>query len=102
MIKITFIDQNDKHYQVTADIGSSVMEAAVNNDVQGIDAECGGCCACATCHVVADDNSWLVVGAPETDEDELLDCVDARQARSRLSCQITVDETLDGACFYVP
>jgi len=79
-----------------------VMEAAVKNNVRGIAAECGGACACATCHVYVDDAWRAATGQPETMEEDMLDfAFDVREA-SRLSCQIKVTEALDGLVVRVP
>ena len=72
------------------------MEAAVDNDVAGIVAECGGACSCATCHVYVDPE-WLgKLPRPAAQEDGMLDCVIDRRANSRLSCQIVLKNELDG------
>ena len=102
MPKITFIDYQGNQTEVEAHTGSSLMEAAVDNDVSGIDADCGGACACATCHVYVDQN-WLdKVGKPDDLEVDMLDVADGVQENSRLSCQIQVIDELDGLVVSTP
>ena len=102
MPKITFIDYQGNQTEVEANTGSSLMEAAVDNDVSGIDADCGGACACATCHVYVDQN-WLdKVGKPDDLEVDMLDVADGVQENSRLSCQIQVIDELDGLVVSTP
>lgn len=102
MPKITFIDYEGESTVVDANVGDSVMEAAVSNDVPGIDADCGGACACATCHLYVDE-SWLsVVGKPNDIEAEMLDVAEEVKDTSRLSCQITVTEDMDGLVVTTP
>ncbi len=95
--KVTFI-QADGVVRVLENIkpGRSVMEVARENGVVGILGDCGGTCACATCHVYVDPKWVRVVGAPDDIEDALLDMVDTRTENSRLSCQITLRPELDG------
>ena len=102
MVKITFIDAAGQSKIVEAEEGSTVMEAAIRNDVSGIEAECGGACACATCHVYVDD-SWLEkLPKAESMEEDMLDfAYDVRPA-SRLSCQIRVTAEIDGLVLHTP
>jgi 2Fe-2S ferredoxin len=102
MPKITFIEHNGTEHQVDADLGLSVMRAAIDNLVPGIDADCGGECSCATCHVYVDP-AWMdKVGKPEDREESMLDLNPEREANSRLSCQIPVTDELDGLKVTVP
>ena len=102
MPKITYIEQNGTEHVVDAEPGVSVMEAAVKNMVPGIDADCGGACACATCHVYVDD-AWVEkTGKAETMEESMLDFAYEPKANSRLSCQITVSDGLDGLVVHLP
>lgn len=102
MVKVTYIEPNGTTRVVEADPGASVMETAVDNDVEGIVAECGGGCSCATCHVYVEE-SWLAkLPPPEPQEDGMLDCVLDRQSNSRLSCQIEITPELDGLVVSVP
>ena len=102
MVKITFIDHAGKSRVVDAPAGSTVMEAAIRNGVPGIEAECGGACACATCHVYVDDAWTDVVGEPEAMEEDMLDFAYDVRPNSRLSCQIKVRDELDGLVVRVP
>ncbi len=96
MAKITYIDFQGEHRTIEAKTGETVMEVAVKNSVPGIDADCGGACACATCHVYVDEAFMDKVGAPEAMEQSMLDFAENVQPNSRLSCQITVSDALDG------
>ncbi len=102
MTKITFISPNDEKNTITVKTGSTLMEAAVDNDIPGIDADCGGGCACATCHVILPDGFMAAVPAMDEDEQYLLDFLDNRQKNSRLSCQIDITDKLDGMIVVVP
>jgi 2Fe-2S ferredoxin len=102
MAKITFITHDGVEHAVDADDGISVMNAAIDNLVPGIDADCGGECSCATCHVVVDDAWSAVVGQPGDREESMLDLNPEREANSRLSCQIPVRDELDGLVVRVP
>jgi ferredoxin, 2Fe-2S len=102
MVKLTFIDAGGTARTVDAEPGSTVMENAIRNDVPGIEAECGGACACATCHVYVDDEWRSVTGQPQPMEEDMLDfAVDVRPS-SRLSCQIRVRDELDGLVVRTP
>ncbi|WP_345900599.1 2Fe-2S iron-sulfur cluster-binding protein [Martelella sp. UBA3392] len=102
MLKLKFIGNDDTVYDLEVQDGSTVMENAVRNGVPGIEAECGGACACATCHVYVDEAWTDKVGEPEPMEEDMLDfAVDVR-ANSRLSCQITMSAELDGLTVRVP
>jgi ferredoxin, 2Fe-2S len=102
MAKITFITHDGAEHKVDADNGISVMNAAIDNLVPGIDADCGGECSCATCHVVVDDAWMEVVGQPGEREESMLDLNPEREPTSRLSCQIPVRDELDGLVVKVP
>ncbi len=102
MTKITFVPYRQEEITVEAEIGATVMETAVRAGVPGIEAECGGACACATCHVYVDDAWYPKVGAPQPMEEDMLDFAWQVQANSRLSCQIKVSEELDGLIVHVP
>ena len=96
MVDITYTEASGKSRTVKADIGATVMETAIRNGVPGIDAECGGACACATCHVYVDE-AWLPkVGKAEQMEEDMLDFAFDVRKNSRLSCQIKVNAALDG------
>jgi 2Fe-2S ferredoxin len=102
MPKITFIEHNGTAHEVDADVGLSVMRAAIDNLVPGIDADCGGECSCATCHVYVDEQWMSKVGQPEDREESMLDLNPERAPNSRLSCQIPVTDLLDGLVVSVP
>jgi ferredoxin, 2Fe-2S len=96
MPRVTYIQPDGQTRVVDAPAGTTVMEAAVDNDVAGIVAECGGACSCATCHVYVDP-AWLDKLKPrDRQEDGMLDCVLDRRSNSRLSCQIELRDELDG------
>jgi 2Fe-2S ferredoxin len=96
MVQITFVELGETRRTVEAEPGLTVMEVAVRNNVQGIAAECGGQCSCATCHVHVDEEFFQITGAPVDDEEDMLEFSDNRQPTSRLGCQIEVTEALDG------
>ena len=102
MPTLIFVEHNGVTREVEAAIGRSVMEAAVAGGIDGIVAECGGSCSCATCHVYVDP-AWVAkLPPPEDLEIGTLEGVREPQDNSRLSCQITVDSTMEGATFHVP
>ena len=102
MARITFIETDGTPHVVEAEPSMTVMEAAVKNNIRGIAAECGGACACATCHVYVDDAWRAATGQPEPMEEDMLDfAFDVREA-SRLSCQIKVTQALDGLVVRIP
>jgi 2Fe-2S ferredoxin len=96
MTTIIFIDHEGNETAVDATDGESVMEAAINNDIEGIVAECGGACACATCHVYVDPAFRALTGEASEMEEAMLDFTDDVTENSRLSCQIEVTEELEG------
>ena len=102
MPKITFIQPDGSSQVVEAQSGMTAMEAAKKNDVEGIEAECGGACACATCHVYVDEAWREAVGGPTEMEEDMLDFAFEVQPTSRLSCQIKVTDALDGLIVRVP
>lgn len=102
MIKVTYIEFNGTERTVEVDEGMSLMEAAVTNLVPGIDGDCGGMCACATCHVHVE-AEWLDKLAPMADqEDAMLNLAEGRAANSRLACQIKAAPELDGIVVRTP
>ena len=102
MTKITFIDHAGKSTIVDAEDGSTVMETAIRNDVPGIEAECGGSCSCATCHVYVD-AAWAdKLPKPGPLEEDMLDFAYDVRPGSRLSCQITVSAALEGLTVTTP
>jgi ferredoxin, 2Fe-2S len=102
MASITFIDSSEESRTVDADIGSTVMEAAIRNGIPEIEAECGGACSCATCHVYVDDAWSDKVGGPSPMEEDMLDFAFDVRPTSRLSCQIKVSDGLDGVVLRTP
>jgi ferredoxin, 2Fe-2S len=103
MPTINFLLSDGTTRTVGAATGRSVMEAAIHGNVRGIDAECGGCCSCATCHVYVDESYLPLIPAADEMEDELLQGVAAeRRMGSRLSCQLVVSPALDGLTVSVP
>ena len=102
MAKITFIQPDGKQQVVEAEKGLTVMEAAKKAMVPGIEAECGGACACATCHVYVDAAWTAKVGKPAEMEADMLDFAFDVRDESRLSCQIKVSDALDGLVLRVP
>lgn len=102
MVKIVFIDHAGTQREVSAKPGISVMQAAVTNGVPGIDADCGGSCSCATCHVFVNPEWLEVVGGVNPTEDAMLSLSADRQENSRLSCQIKVTDALDGLVVTTP
>jgi ferredoxin, 2Fe-2S len=102
MVKIIFIDVGGTARSVDGEVGSTVMETAIKNGVPGIEAECGGACACSTCHVYIEEEWRDRVGGPSPMEEDMLDFAFEVQPNSRLSCQIKVAEELDGLTVRTP
>jgi len=102
MINITFIDAEGTARTVEAEEGSTVMETAIRNGIPGIEAECGGACSCATCHVYVDDEWEAVTGEPKPMEEDMLDFAFDVRPNSRLSCQIRVRPEMDGLVVRTP
>ena len=101
MPRITYFDPAGGRHDLDVAVGSTVMEGAVDNGVPGILAECGGACACATCHVYVAE-PWLGQLEPMQEmEDAMLDSALSRQPNSRLGCQIEVSEAIDGLTVHV-
>ena len=100
--KITFIDYEGTERSVDANVGETIMEAATSNDIPGIDADCGGACACATCHVYIAPDWFAKVGDPEDLEAEMLDVAEEVKENSRLACQLTISDELDGIVVVTP
>ena len=102
MPKITYIEHNGKTHVVEVLNGLSVMEGAVQNNIPGIDADCGGSCACATCHVYVDEKWFNKLPNKENAEEDMLDMAFEPNKSSRLTCQITVIDDLDGLVVKMP
>ena len=102
MPKITYIEHNGKSHEINVANGLSVMEGAIQNNIPGIDADCGGSCACATCHVYVDENWYDKLPEKDNAEEDMLDTAYEPKKMSRLSCQITVEDSLDGLVVKMP
>ena len=102
MTKITYIDYQGNSKTIDVENGLTVMEGAIQNDIPGIDADCGGSMACATCHVYVDEN-WLdKLPQKEDGEEDMLDMAFEPKKNSRLSCQLIVSDELDGLIVNTP
>ena len=102
MAKITYVEFNGAEHTVEVRNGFTVMEGAVKNNVPGIDADCGGACACATCHVYVDAAWTEKTGKASAMEESMLDFAENVEETSRLSCQIKVTDALDGLIVRMP
>lgn len=102
MAKITYIEHDGTEHSVDVKTGLSVMEGAIKNNVPGIDADCGGACACATCHVYVDPAFEARTGEKSAMEESMLDFAENVEPNSRLSCQIKVTDDLDGLIVRLP
>ena len=102
MPKITYIEHNGKSHTLEVANGLTVMEGAVQNNIPGIDADCGGSCACATCHVYVDEKWFKKLANKESAEEDMLDMAFEPKSSSRLSCQLTVSNELDGLVVNMP
>ena len=102
MPKITYIEHNGKSHTLEVANGLSVMEGAIQNNIPGIDADCGGSCACATCHVYVDEQWFNKLLNKESAEEDMLDMAYEPNKFSRLSCQITVADSLNGLVVKMP
>lgn len=102
MTDVTFIDHLGEARKVSATEGMTLMEVAVKHQVPGIDAECGGACSCATCHVYVEPEWMAVVGQPASMEEDMLDFAFDVRPNSRLSCQIKISDALNGLRVHTP
>lgn len=102
MVKVTFIDHEGRTTTIEHGAGTSVMEAAVEKEVQGIEAQCYGAGVCGTCHVYVDEDWFALTGAKSDWEQDMLDALPLSRATSRLSCQIVLSQAIDGAHFTLP
>ena len=102
MAKITYIEHNGKEHLVEVQNGLSVMEGAIQNDIPGIDADCGGSMSCATCHVYVKEDWYDKLPKKEMGEDDMLDQAYEPKQNSRLSCQMIVSDELDGLSVHIP
>ena len=102
MHKITYIESNGNPHTIEVSTGLSVMEGAVQNDIPGIDADCGGGMACATCHVYVKEEWFDKLLKKEDGEEDMLDMAFEPNKFSRLSCQILVSDELEGLTVSMP
>ncbi|MEM7406467.1 MAG: 2Fe-2S iron-sulfur cluster-binding protein [Pseudomonadota bacterium] len=102
MPSITYIEYDGTEHVVDAPVGMSLMQAALNNNIPGIDADCGGQCACATCHVFVEPDWLEQTGARNDMEDSMLDFAAEVRDNSRLACQVEVSESMDGLTVRMP
>ena len=102
MPKITYIEYNGKSHTINVANGLSVMEGAVQNNVPGIDADCGGSMACATCHVYVKEEWFNKLPKKEDGEEDMLDMAFEPKKNSRLSCQLMISDQLDGLVVNLP
>jgi len=102
MPKITYIEYNGKTHNVEVPNELSVMEGALQNNIPGIDADCGGACACATCHIYVDEKWFNKLPNKSESEQDMLDMAIEPNKFSRLGCQITVNDDLDGMVVKMP
>ena len=102
MPTITYIEHSGEKHEVSVANGKTVMEGAVENSLDGILGDCGGCCSCATCHVIVDDAWFEKTGGPNDDESAMLEGIPEPARTSRLGCQITVTDELDGLIVQMP
>jgi ferredoxin, 2Fe-2S len=102
MPKITYIEHNGKSHEIEVANGLTVMEGAVQNNISGIDADCGGSCACATCHIYVNEEWFNKLPKKESAEEDMLDMAYEPNKLSRLSCQITVSDELNGLVVKMP
>lgn len=102
MIRVVFVEHDGNEHAVEAEDGASLMQAAMNNLVPGIDADCGGECSCATCHVIVTDEWFDKVGGASEAESAMLQLTPERTSTSRLACQIRISGRLDGLVVRLP
>ena len=102
MAKITYIEHNGKNHTIDVTNGLSVMEGAVQNNIPGIDADCGGSMACATCHVYVKEEWFNKLPKAEDGEQDMIDMAYEPKKNSRLSCQLIVSDKLDGLVVNIP
>ena len=103
MAKIKYIEFNGTEHEADVASGLSVMEGAIQNDIPGIDGDCGGGMSCATCHVYINDDEWYKkLPEKEMGEDDMLDQAYEPKSNSRLSCQLIVSDDLDGLKVHLP
>ncbi len=99
---VTYIEHDGRTYEIHVESGHTVMQGAVENMIDGIVAECGGSCSCATCHCYVDEAWWGKVGEPDDIEKDMIECTVEPRPTSRLSCQIQMSDELDGLIVRLP
>lgn len=102
MGSITFIEHNNDQHEVEIEEGKSLMQLAMDNGIPGIDADCGGECACGTCHVIVDQQWASRLETASDEESQMLDMTPEKVDTSRLSCQVPVTEAMDGLTVHLP
>jgi 2Fe-2S ferredoxin len=102
MGKITFIEHDQTEHVAEFKAGSSVMQIAVDNLIPGIDGDCGGECACGTCHVIVSDDWFRKTGTPGGEEEQMLSMTPERASTSRLGCQVVITDEMDGMTVHLP
>jgi 2Fe-2S ferredoxin len=102
MPKIIYIEFSGKEHHIEMPVGYSIMEGAIKNSISGIDADCGGSCACATCHVYVDEKFIDKLSKPQESEQDMIDFVANPKNNSRLSCQLMITDELDGIVVRMP
>jgi len=102
MPKIYIKSEDGTTHELNAEVGQTIMQIATINNIDGIVAECGGNCVCATCHCFIGEEWTEKVGGPSDNEDMMLSMVDLRKDNSRLSCQVKITEELDGLVIELP
>ncbi len=102
MPNIKYIQHDGVETVVKVDLGSTLMRGAVDNNISGVDADCGGECSCATCHVIVTDSWFPIVGEPAEREKSMLNLNPEKKECSRLSCQIEITGELEGLVVHVP
>ncbi len=102
MGKITFIKNDSTEHVAEFEAGTTLMQVAVENGVPGIDGDCGGECACGTCHVILQEAWFKKIGAPGDHEEQMLSMTPERAETSRLGCQVKTSEAMDGMTVHLP
>ena len=102
MVRIVYVDHTAARHAVDAEPGLTLMTAALRNGVVAIEGECGGACACATCHIYVPEEWRAVTGNASDNEREMLECANDADDRSRLGCQIVVTAAMDGMTVFTP
>ena len=102
MATIKYVESNGTEHVIEIESGKTLMQGAVDNLIDGIIAECGGSCCCATCHCIVDDDWYSIVGEATSEEEDMLAAVPQQFPTSRLSCQITVTDEMDGLTVHLP